>query len=180
LSKQRNILTGLLAMQQSKMGKGMLIVAWIIGLGFLTLLFDDQLAQQFNPNEDPISYSNQGVEEVRLKQNRAGHYVTGGEINGQPVVFLLDTGATHVSVPMHLAQQLSLQKGRASWVQTANGQVQVAQTNIQQLSIGDIQLNNVRANLNPGFKQDEILLGMSALKQLEFTQKGEWLILRNL
>jgi aspartyl protease family protein len=56
----------------------------------------------------------------------------------------------------------------------------VAQTNIQRLSIGDIQLDNVRANLNPGFKANEILLGMSALKQLEFTQKGEWLVLRNL
>lgn len=167
-------------MEQSKMGKGMLIMAWIIGLGLLTLMFDDQLAKQFNPNEEPISSSHQGVEEVRLKQNRAGHYVSGGAINGQPVVFLLDTGATNVSIPMHLAEQLNLQKGRASWVQTANGRVQVAQTSISRLSIGDIQLNNVRANLNPGFKDNEILLGMSALKQLEFTQKGEWLILRNL
>jgi aspartyl protease family protein len=167
-------------MQHSHLGKGMLIVAWIIGLGLLTLLFDDQLAKQFNPNAQPISSSNQGVQEVRLKQNRAGHYVSSGAINGQPVVFLLDTGATHVSVPMHLAEQLNLQKGRASWVQTANGRVQVAQTYIQRLSIGDIQLDNVKANLNPGFKSNEILLGMSALKQLEFTQKGEWLILRNL
>jgi aspartyl protease family protein len=157
-----------------------LIVAWIIGLGLLTVLFDDQLAKQFNPNAEPISSSEQGVQEVRLKRNRAGHYVSGGAINGQPVVFLLDTGATHVSVPMHLAEQLNLQKGRASWVRTANGRIQVAQTNIQRLSIGDIQLNNVRANLNPGFKDNEILLGMSALKQLEFTQKGEWLILRSL
>lgn len=165
--------------QQNKMGKGMLIVAWIIGLGLLTLVFDDQLAKQFNPNAEPISSSNQGVQEVLLKQNRAGHYVSGGMINGQPVVFLLDTGATHVSVPMHLAEQLNLQMGTASWVQTANGRVQVAQTNIQHLSIGEIQLDNVRANLNPGFKANKILLGMSALKQLEFTQKGEWLMLRN-
>jgi aspartyl protease family protein len=167
-------------MQQNKMGKGMLIMAWIIGLGLLTLMFDDQLAKQFNPNAEPQSSSYQGVEEVRLKQNRSGHYVSGGAINGQPVVFLLDTGATNVSIPMHLAEQLNLQKGRASWVQTANGRVQVAQTRISRLSIGDIQLDNVAANLNPGFEGDEILLGMSALKQLEFTQKGEWLILRNL
>jgi aspartyl protease family protein len=71
-------------MQQNKMGKGMLIVAWIIGLGLLTVLFDDQLAKQFNPNAEPISSSEQGVQEVRLKRNRAGHYVSGGAINGQP------------------------------------------------------------------------------------------------
>ena len=158
----------------------MLIVAWVIGLGLLTLMFDEQLAKQFNPNADPISSTIQGVQEVRLKRNRAGHYVSNGLINGQDVVFLLDTGATDVSIPMHLAQQLNLQKERLSWVQTANGRVQVAQTSIQQLSIGDIQLDNIRANLNPGFEENEILLGMSALKQLEFTQRGEWLILRNM
>lgn len=167
-------------MEQSKMGKGMLIVAWVIGLGLLTLLFDEQLAEQFNPNAQPISSQSMGIVEVRLKQNRAGHYVTGGAINGQPVVFLLDTGATQVSVPMHLAKQLGLQQGRAYRIQTANGSVQVAQTNINRLSIGDIQLFDVAAHLNPAVNSDEILLGMSALKQLEFTQKGDWLVLKHL
>ncbi|MGS2720782.1 retropepsin-like aspartic protease family protein [Paraglaciecola aestuariivivens] len=167
-------------MQQNKMGKTMLVIAWVIGLAMLTTLFDEQLANQFNPNSTPISSVNQGIQEVKLKQNRAGHYVTGGAINGQPVVFLLDTGATHVSVPMHLAEQLNLKLGQRFWVQTANGRVQVAQTNIERLAIGDIQLTDVKANLNPGFKDNEILLGMSALKQLEFSQKGQWLILRNL
>ena len=44
-------------MQQNKVGKGMLIVAWIIGLGLMTLVFDDQLAKQLNPNSDPITSS---------------------------------------------------------------------------------------------------------------------------
>jgi aspartyl protease family protein len=65
-------------------------------------------------------------------------------------------------------------------VQTANGRVEVAQTTIARLAIGDIELFDVNANLNPGVKQNEILLGMSALKQLEFSQKGEWLVLRSL
>ena len=167
-------------MQQNKMGKGMLIIAWLIGLALLTFLFDDQLAKQFNPNANPASSSHSGVAEVRLKQNRAGHYVSGGGINGQPVIFLLDTGATQVSIPMHLAEQLGLKKGRASWVQTANGTVEVAQTRIQRLTIGDIQLTDVAAHLNPGMQSEQILLGMSALKQLEFSQKGDWLVLRNL
>jgi aspartyl protease family protein len=96
------------------------------------------------------------------------------------VVFLLDTGATNVSVPLHLANSLNLVGGVTYPVQTANGIVQVTQTTIAQLSIGDIQLYNVQANINPADQSDEILLGMSALRQLEFTQKGEWLILRNL
>jgi aspartyl protease family protein len=170
----------MLHQQDNKMAKWMLILAWAAGLGLLTLLFNEQLAQQLNPNARPLSSVEGGISEVKLTQNRYGHYVSGGTINGQPVVFLLDTGATDVSVPWHLAEQLHLQPGRKSSLQTANGRVEVAQTIIGRLAIGDIELFDVKANLNPGVKQNEILLGMSALKQLEFTQKGEWLVLRSL
>ncbi|WP_340678302.1 TIGR02281 family clan AA aspartic protease [Paraglaciecola sp.] len=174
-----------LSEQQSKMGKWMLIIAWIAGLGLLTLVFDEQLTEQFNPNRSPVSATSQGVNsqqiiEVKLQQNRGGHYVISGQVNHQPVVFMLDTGATHVSVPRHMAQRLNLRAGTMYPVQTANGIIQVAQTTIEQLSIGDIQLFNVAASINPNDQSDEILLGMSALKRLEFTQKGKWLILRNL
>jgi aspartyl protease family protein len=98
--------------QQGKIGKWMLIMAWIAGLGLLTVIFDDQLASQFNPNAKPVSVINGEITEVKLKQNRYGHYVTGGTINGQPVIFFLDTGATDVSIPYHLAEQLKLQPGR--------------------------------------------------------------------
>ncbi|MFT4940945.1 MAG: aspartyl protease family protein [Paraglaciecola sp.] len=165
--------------QQGKIGKWMLIMAWVVGLALLTVMFDDQLASQFNPNAKPVSVQSGEVTEVKLKQNRYGHYVTGGSINGQAVTFFLDTGATDVSIPYHLAEQLKLQAGRKQSVNTANGRIEVAQTNINQLSIGDIQLFNVDANLNPAVSGDEILLGMSALKQLEFSQKGDWLILRS-
>ena len=166
--------------QQTKMGKWMLIIAWVAGLGLLTLVFEKQLSQQFNPNQNPESVTRQGATEVRLQQNRGGHYVTSGLINQQPVVFMLDTGATHVSVPWRVAEQLNLRAGAKYPVQTANGIIQVAQTTIEQLSIGDIQLFNVAASINPADQSEQILLGMSALKRLEFTQKGDWLILRNL
>lgn len=165
---------------EKKLGKWMLVIAWLAGLGLLTVFFDEQIANQLNPNRDPISSTSQNGTEVRLKRNRMGHYVSGGEINGVAVTFLLDTGATDVSIPFHLKDQLNLQAGRGQMVRTANGSLQVAQTSISELSIGDIRLTDVRANLNPGMQDDEILLGMSALKQLEFTQRGDWLILRNL
>lgn len=166
--------------QQTRMGKWMLIIAWVAGLGLLTVVFDEQLKEQFNPNRSPQSELNQGKSEVRLQQNRNGHYVTSGLVNNQAVVFLLDTGATHVSVPQKIAQQLNLLPGARYPVQTANGIIQVAQTTIAQLSIGNIQLFNVQASINPADQSDEILLGMSALRQLEFTQRGEWLILREI
>ena len=158
----------------------MYILAWICGLGLLTFVFGDLLDRQENPNREPESVRIDNQTEVRLKQNRAGHYVTAGTINGVPVEFMIDTGATDVAIPAHLQEKLGLIPTGRALAQTANGVVRVARTELNSVSIGDITVYNVRANLNPGMNGEQILLGMSVLKQLEFTQRGEWLILRTL
>lgn len=164
--------------ENKKTGKWMLGLAWASALLLFTLFFDKQLSQQYNPNSTPESSRSGNGAEVRLKQNKMGYYVTNGIINGQNVIFLLDTGATEVSVPAHLASSLNLQGGYAHDVMTANGRIQVRSTRISHLSIADITLYDVPANLNPGMTGNEILLGMSALKQLDFSQSDGWLILK--
>lgn len=164
----------------STTGKWMVLLAWVCGFGLLVLVFGDLLERQVNPNTSPSSMTQGSRTEVTLKQNRAGHYVTSGFINGEPVVFLVDTGATDVAVPAHLADALGLVAGRTVLANTANGTVRVAETRIDSVRIGDIEIENVRANLNPGMQDDHILLGMSVLRQLEFTQRGDSLILRTL
>nr|WP_136251154.1 TIGR02281 family clan AA aspartic protease [Ningiella ruwaisensis] len=160
------------------MGVWMLVAAWIIVFGLLIAYFSGMLDKQYNPNQSPQSkVSQQGVE-VILKRNRQGHYVTSGLINGKEVTFLLDTGATSVSIGAHLRDYLGLQPGQRFQALTANGPVTVAYTNINELQIGDIRLLNVDANLNPGLRSDEILLGMSALKHLEWSQRGDTLTIR--
>ena len=161
-------------------GKWMYALAWVCGLGLLTFVFSDLLDRQENPNREPESVRLDNQTEVRLKQNRAGHYVTNGFINGEEVTFLVDTGATDVAIPAYLQEKLGLTATGSGMAQTANGVVRVARTSIDTLRIGDIVLHDVRANLNPGMNDNQILLGMSVLRQLEFTQRGEWLILRTL
>jgi aspartyl protease family protein len=63
-------------------------------------------------------------------------------------------------------------------VNTANGSITVYPTKLQQLSIGNIYLYDVSAHINPSMQSDQILLGMSALKRVEFSQIGKQLILR--
>ena len=163
----------------NKIGKLFVWLAWIIAIALLMFVFEDVLNQQYNPNSQPeMSLNSSGQAEVVLKQNRQGHYVTKGSINETPVTFLLDTGATQVSIPAHIADQLQLDSYGSYPVQTANGRVTVYKTKIDQLSIGNIFLYNVAAHINPAMKNDEILLGMSALKQLDFQQTGKKLILR--
>jgi aspartyl protease family protein len=163
----------------NKIGKLFVWFAWIIAIALLMFVFEDVLNEQYNPNSQPeVSLNSSGQAEVVLKQNRQGHYVTKGSINEASVTFLLDTGATQVSIPAHIADQLQLESYGSYPVQTANGRVTVYKTKIDQLSIGNIFLYNVAAHINPAMKNDEILLGMSALTQLDFQQTGKKLILR--
>jgi len=160
------------------MGRGMYTAAWIFAIGLLTIFFSDFEERKVNPNRNPESRNSNGVQEVVLKQNRQGHYVTSGTINGQTVIFLLDTGATDVSIPEHIANQIGLKKGRSIPISTANGTIRVYQSWIKEITIGDIRLTDVDANINPEVNDDFILLGMSALKDLEFTQRNNTLTLK--
>jgi aspartyl protease family protein len=121
----------------------------------------------------------EGVVEVVLKQNREGHYLSKGVINGREVNFLLDTGATNVSVPEGVASKLGLIKGEAVWLDTANGRVKGYKSRISSISLGSIEKKNVRAVITPGMKGKEILLGMSFLRNLSITQERGTLIIRD-
>ncbi len=161
---------------QRRLGRGMIAIAWLVALGLLWMIFEDVLDRGHNPNRD-LSIVGSGSELV-LKRNRFGHYVAPGTINGQAVTFLLDTGATQVSVPAHLAQPLGLRAGAPAQVSTANGTVTVRATTIDELRLGPFRVTGVRGHLNPGMRDNQVLLGMSVLKQLEFTQRGDTLTLR--
>jgi len=163
----------------TRLGKGMILIAWLLVLGLLTLFFNDFHDKQNNPNQELTTQTNQdGTREVILQRNRSGHYVASGTINGQPVVFFLDTGATMVSIPERVANRLNLLKGIPIAVSTANGTITTYATKLDSIALGAIKLHKVRASINPYSPDDKILLGMSFLKDLEFTQRGETLILR--
>ncbi|GJM12310.1 MAG: aspartyl protease [Pseudohongiella sp.] len=158
----------------------MLIFSFALGLFGLTYFFEDQLQQQANPNQNPLSMElSSGIREVILQQNRQGHYVANGTVNDVPVVFLLDTGATDVAIPESIAEAAGLQRGFESRAFTANGAVTVYSTLVSELSLGNIILEDVNASITTSMTGNTILLGMSALRQVEFSQRGEELTLRH-
>jgi aspartyl protease family protein len=158
------------------LSKPVITLIWIGLLGVGTVLFNGLLDDINNPNKElTITLNDAGNKEVILERNRYGHYVASGEINNQPVEFLLDTGATLVAIPEHIAQQLNLKKGQAFQSQTANGSSQSYATIIDRLSLGGIVMTNVPASISSGMEFDEILLGMSFLKHLHLTQQGKQL-----
>ena len=163
-----------------RIGQGMLIFSFVLGLGGLTFFFDDQIQQLANPNQNPRSMElNSGVREVVLQQNRQGHYVASGTVNNVSVLFLLDTGATDVAIPESIALAAGLQRSNTSRASTANGVVTVYSTRVAELTLGNIVLEDVNASITTSMAGDTILLGMSALRKVEFSQRGDELTLRH-
>ena len=162
-----------------KMGITMFIMAWAVLFIMGIVFFDDLLTEQRNPNQNPASRTTaEGAKEVTLQSNRQHHYIANGLINGHKTVFLLDTGATDVVIPQSLAREIGLKANGQQQAYTANGRVTVYNTQLSSLQLGDIELRDINASINPAMDKEVVLLGMSALKQIEFTQRGNTLILR--
>jgi len=160
-----------------RLGRGMALIASLLVLGMFYLYFENSLQARNNPNR--------GLQvapgtELVLKRSADGHYFFPGTINGRPVTFLLDTGATLVSVPAHLAAELGLRAGAYQQSITANGTVSTRATRLDSLAFGPFDLRDVPASLNPGMADNQVLMGMNVLKHLEFTQRGDTLVLRAL
>lgn len=154
----------------------MIIAAWVLLLVLLTWFFNDHLEGRRNPNRELASVHD-GTPEVRLQRNRYGHYVATGAINGKAVEFMLDTGATDVSIPAGIAERLGLQRGQAVYYHTANGTVRAWQTTVDVIQLGPLRVGPVRASINPHDSGEAVLLGMSFLKELDFSQQGNTLTL---
>ena len=161
-----------------RLGRWMMVLAWAAGLLLATHFFGQWQDAREMPNPAPVSLHASGYIEVRLLGDPLGHFRARGSINGTPVVFLLDTGATDVAVPESLVEALNLPRGAAMELHTANGRATGYRTHLARLQLGDIVLTNVRALIAPGMVNDQVLLGMSALRQLEFTQRDGTLLLR--
>lgn len=151
-------------------------IFWLGVLGSLTLVFNDFIFKKNNPNHQ-LATSSQSGETVVLKRNFAGHYVAPGTINGHPVTFLLDTGATSVSVPARVANDIGLKEGHRIRVSTANGVVDVFSTQLETVQLGGITVSKVQASINPHMTDEMVLLGMSFMKHLDMQQRGNTLTL---
>ena len=151
---------------------------WLLLIVFGGYLFQIWFDKDRNPNEEPTFSNNSEAREVVLKRNRYGHYHVTGFINNEKVEFMLDTGATDIAVPVHMAERLGLKRMNEIQLRTANGIAKGYNTQIAYARIANIELTDLNATLMTNPSDDTVLLGMSFLKQIEFTQQGDTLILR--
>ena len=154
------------------------IMLWLVLIGVCTLIFSNVIKSKNNPNQQlQIDFSENGNAEIVLKQNVQGHYMATGQINNKTVEFLVDTGATYVAVPEHMAGKLNLEKAGEFDSMTANGVSKSFYTTINSIKLGAIEVKNVPASISSGMTFDEVLLGMSFLRHFDISQKSDRLII---
>ena len=153
-------------------GGWMIALLWVLLLGGGTLLANQWLKSRDASKITVWAESEGGAPKLTLRADRYGQYELKGSANGQDVHFLIDTGASEISLPVNVANRLNLDRGRSYPVTTANGQVTVHSTRLETVSIGPFTLKNVSAHINPGMNGEVALLGMSFLRHFEMIQRA--------
>ena len=125
------------------------------------------------------SASANGSGKVILTADSQGHFVTNGTVNGASVKFLVDTGATLISLGASDARRIGIDasKGQRGITNTANGQAQVSKVKLDTVRVGDVTLHNVDALVH----QNDLpvaLLGMSFLNRMEMQRDGGTMTLK--
>lgn len=118
---------------------------------------------------------------VRIWATSNGMFTTTGSIDGAPVNFLVDTGASHVAMNKRHAKRLGINyRGSAKrhWVTTASGVAQSYRVTLTSVKVGNIELTNISGVVLDGDFPSHVLLGMSFLNRLEMQRNGNVLELR--
>lgn len=125
------------------------------------------------------SYAGGSKPTVKLTADGGGHFSTVGSINGRPIKFLVDTGATMVSFSTATAQQFGIDLNRAGQgaVSTAGGVVRSYTVTLDNVKVGNISMNYVEASIVDGLPGDFALLGNSFLSRLQMQREGNVLTL---
>ncbi|MDX5378829.1 MAG: TIGR02281 family clan AA aspartic protease [Halomonas sp.] len=159
-------------------GMGMMLLFWVAFIGLGSWWFHGYLETQRNPNAHLVNAVAGTAGPIVLERNRAGHFLATGRINGEPVEFLLDTGATYVAVSTGLAERLALERAGSAWFNTANGRVRGDLTWLEEVSLGGFAASDVRGSISPGLEGDVALLGMSFLNRFDIEIRDARMVLR--
>ena len=151
----------------------------IVGYSFKPALIDikERLTAQLFPQYAIVDESG----EVSIRKSENGHFQVKAMVNGKPVLFMVDTGASSIVLSAQDAERIGFKHDALHFNQfynTANGQVRGASIRLNSIQIGSIHLQDMPASVNGG-QMNQSLLGMRFLEQLSsYTVEGDTLILR--
>ena len=112
--------------------------------------------------------------QLSVAQGQGGHYWVAGSVNGHPVQFLVDTGATSVAINEAQARRLGIDyrvDGRQVVVGTASGTAKAWRVNLNSVKVGAIDVLGVEAVVVEGGAPADALLGMSFLNRVSWREE---------
>ncbi|TMH00940.1 MAG: TIGR02281 family clan AA aspartic protease [Betaproteobacteria bacterium] len=115
---------------------------------------------------------------IVLTAGLGGHFETTGSINGRSVQFLVDTGATNVSISQGEADRIGLDYRNAprGMTATANGAVPIHYVTLSSVRVGDVEVYQVPAVVFPA-QLGAVLLGNSFLSRFQMKRENDILVL---
>jgi aspartyl protease family protein len=124
--------------------------------------------------ESQVSTRGSANPTVTLTADGRGHHIADGQVNGQPIRFVVDTGASLVAISSADAQRMGIDyiKGELARVSTANGIARAWRVKLDSVRVGDITLSGVDAMVMEN-QAMPALLGMSFLNRMEMRRDGE-------
>lgn len=156
-------------------------VAWvaIFGAGFVLFTFRDDFGWVLQRlRAEATGAPVQQGEEIRIPMAIDGHFWVDGEINGEPVKFLVDSGATMTTIGRDTARRtgVDVSATRDQLVRTGNGIIRVSTGTAETLEVGPIERQGMA--LHVADNEDLNVLGMNFLSTLDrWGVEGRWLIL---
>ncbi len=150
--------------QTARRGALGIVVFWLALMGVLYLGFD-HFEQRREAGSQPYA-TEQG--ELVIPRGRDGHFRVQGQVNGQDVTFLVDTGASTVTVSEAFARRASLEGGQSVTFQTANGPLQGRVLRQVPVQAGHLGLSGTTVAVGlVGLDADKALLGQSFLSRFD-------------
>ena len=119
-----------------------------------------------------------GGSQIVLTAGSGGHFVTTGTINGKTVRFVVDTGATFISMGVNEAERLGIdyRSGQRGATNTANGPMAAYKVSLASVRVGDVQLYNVEGLVGQA-PMDQVLLGNSFLTRFQMKRENDTMTL---
>lgn len=115
---------------------------------------------------------------VVIARDRDGHFRAEGAINGQPVTFLVDTGATSIAVTEALAARAGLEGGEAVRFRTANGERDGRMVVAEQVRLASLVVSGLRVGTGyTGANDKDALLGQNFLRQFDVEMRGDRMLI---
>ena len=115
-----------------------------------------------------------GAGEIVLPAGTGGHFMAQGAINGKPVRFMVDTGATTISMSQSDADRIGLdwKRGQRALMQTAGGVVPIYTLSLTSVRVGEVEVYNVAASVIQA-EMPFILLGNSFLSRFSISTTSD-------